>query len=343
MPYVARLRPPLHLPHAADVPDPDSTTLVKSFTAVLLLVYGMPVLVLVLLAIFFPPQTIDFVPPKISEINLSLFTPSPPHISLPTRPQLNVRPKNTLVESDNDTNLTSRSQQSRKPDSVMPDIVSLNKHGDSLWESPNTPKSREVRQSSPTPNPSPAQEQQNPNTLFKTPQPQPQPITPQPKPMQYTPDGLPVLPPLDAPTLAASDPHTSEMQQRLQQMLQQTQANTDGRAGMSGEPSPEAMATDLGRYKMIVYRAVGSRWYPKVNNQLQVLPVGSVRVQYTIYADGTVTTKVLDGGTGTLELLLAISRNAITEAAPFPPFSPAMEKAVGGSYTDDFTFSIYGD
>ena len=88
---------------------------------------------------------------------------------------------------------------------------------------------------------------------------------------------------------------------------------------------------------------MGSRWYPKVNNQLQVLPVGSVRIQYTIYSDGTITTKVLDGGSGTMELLLSISRNSITESAPMPPFSPALLKELGtDSFTDDFTFSIYG-
>jgi len=120
-------------------------------------------------------------------------------------------------------------------------------------------------------------------------------------------------------------------------------ADVQGRAALSGNPSPDAMATELGKYKAIVYRAVGSRWYPKINDQLQVLSVGSVRVQYTIYSTGRVETKVLDGGSATLESLLSISRNSIIESAPLPPFSPALLKELStDSFTDDFTFSIYG-
>jgi hypothetical protein len=103
------------------------------------------------------------------------------------------------------------------------------------------------------------------------------------------------------------------------------------------------MQTELGRYKAKVYRAVGSRWYEKIGKQLQYIGVGSVHIQFTIYSDGTVSTKVLDGGNSTLEMLLSNSRNSITEAAPFPPFTPGMLKQVGDSYTDDFTFSIYSN
>jgi hypothetical protein len=118
-----------------------------------------------------------------------------------------------------------------------------------------------------------------------------------------------------------------------------------GKAGISGAPSPEAMPTDFGKYKALVYQAVGTRWYPKVNNQFQLLGVGSVRIQYTIYSDGTVTTKVLDGGSSSMQMLLSISLNSITEAAPFPPFTPGMLKQLKGedSYTDEFTFSVYGN
>jgi hypothetical protein len=30
-------------------------------------------------------------------------------------------------------------------------------------------------------------------------------------------------------------------------------------------------------------------------------------------------------------------------SSPFDPFSDAMKRDVGESYTDDFTFSVYGD
>jgi hypothetical protein len=104
------------------------------------------------------------------------------------------------------------------------------------------------------------------------------------------------------------------------------------------------MASDLGRYKARVYRAVGSRWYAKVANQLQVLGVGTVHITYTIYSDGHLEIRSdPDAGNPALMLLHSISINSMTEAAPFGSFSDAMKKQVGDSYTDDFSFSIYGN
>ena len=68
-----------------------------------------------------------------------------------------------------------------------------------------------------------------------------------------------------------------------------------------------------------------------------------MHIQFTIHSDGSVDTKVLEGNSGTLQLLLAISLNSIREAAPFDPFTDSMIQDIGDSYTDDFTFSIYGN
>ncbi len=117
--------------------------------------------------------------------------------------------------------------------------------------------------------------------------------------------------------------------------------NVQGRAGMSGQPSPAAMKTDLGMYKALFYQAVGSRWYQKVGQQMQLIGVGSVRVQYTIMPDGTITTRVLDGGNGSMQILLTISVSSIREVSPFRPFPPSMLKDYPNGYTDDFSFSVY--
>jgi hypothetical protein len=122
----------------------------------------------------------------------------------------------------------------------------------------------------------------------------------------------------------------------------EVEQNVHGALGAHGDNSPAAMATELGRYKALVYRAVGSRWYPKVDKQFQLMPAGLVHIQFTIHKDGTVETKVLEGDTPDLQLLLSISVLSIREAAPFPPFTDSMIRDVGDSYTDDFTFSIYG-
>ena len=110
------------------------------------------------------------------------------------------------------------------------------------------------------------------------------------------------------------------------------------------------MATLFGKYKAKVYRAVGSYWYPKVDNQFQLMPAGVVHIQFTIHDDGSVETKVLSGNDASLQILLSVSLNSIREAAPFDAFTPELEKEIareqhndGRSYTDDFSFSIYGN
>jgi hypothetical protein len=131
----------------------------------------------------------------------------------------------------------------------------------------------------------------------------------------------------------------------------QEAADIHGGLGRKGDNSPAAMATVLGKYKQKVYLAVGSYWYPKVDKSFQVLGVGVVHIQFTIHADGTVDTKVLDAGDNSMQTLLSISINSIREAAPYDKFDdwPGLREELikeqggdGSSYTDDFTFSIYG-
>ena len=362
--------------HAARMPyrDPDQTTTtwVLIFVLASLLVHALLVLGILLMSIYLPPDKLNLVTPQNPEVSLSLLPPPPAppppkQQFMPTQPQQNVQPKNTPIISDNNTNLTSRSPTSRKPDSVMPDVTNKNTHGDSLQQSPNSPSTQKPQPAKapptpkqeqpqkpkpnpPQPKPEQPKPQQNPPTpnpsTAQKPPPAPSKAQSPPKPVQYDPNGLPALPAINAPALAPQTPETATQAAQMAvppPLMQQVPADVQGRAALSGNPSPDAMATELGKYKAIVYRAVGSRWYPKINDQLQVLSVGSVRVQYTIYSTGRVETKVLDGGSATLESLLSISRNSITDSAPLPPFSPALLKELGtDSFTDDFTFSVYG-
>jgi hypothetical protein len=75
-----------------------------------------------------------------------------------------------------------------------------------------------------------------------------------------------------------------------------------------------------------------------------VIGVGTVHISYKIYSDGRL--EIVgdpDQNTPALMLLHSISINAMLESSPFEPFSEAMKKEVGDSFTDNFTFSIYGD
>jgi outer membrane biosynthesis protein TonB len=164
------------------------------------------------------------------------------------------------------------------------------------------------------------------------------------QPQQYDPNGLPVLPALDVPTMAPANPDRQE-QASPAVSLPAVAQDSHGALGTHGATSPEAMATELGKYKQAVYAAIGSYWYPDVDSHFQVLPVGMVHIQFTIHQDGSVSdVKVLEGGTtGTLQLLLTISQNSILKGAPYGPFTPGMIKEVGDQYTDDVSFSIYGN
>jgi outer membrane biosynthesis protein TonB len=283
-------------------------------------------------------------------------TPPPPkRLFLPTTPDQQAEHKQAPIESDNDTRMKSKSQVTRTPDSLLPDVDVKQEHPANLQQAPNSPSKQPSQaaqasqgsdqQEKPSPQPPrPSQPQPEPShpstSVTKEPakNPTPHPMTPKPE-VALDPNGLPVLPPIEAPTMA---PASQRQKEEPAFSTPEVAQSVHGALGTHGDTSPAAMATELGRYKAKVYRAVGSRWYPKVDKQFQLLPAGIVHIQFTIHKDGTVDTKVLEGNEADLQLLLAISLNSIREASPFEPFTDSMIREVGDSYTDDFSFSIYG-
>jgi outer membrane biosynthesis protein TonB len=343
--------------------DPESTTMkwVIIFVLLSLLVHAIIIAAILLITLFMPVP--KFVPPQPATTTLTL-TPLPPvpaapkkPLFVPTQPDANAQHKVQPIESANDTDLKSKSKTARAPQSIMPDVTGR-EHAPDLNSSPNVPaKKPEVSSTPPTPRqakpqkPTPPQPQpQQGRQTSSPPAPRPLPPTPPKKaPPQVDENGLPVLPPLNAPTMAppnqAAQPLAPAASQR------QEAASVHGALGRQGDSSPAAMASVLGKYKQKVYLAVGSRWYPKVDSAFQVLGVGVVHIQFTIHSDGTVDTKVLDAGDNTMQTLLAISINSIREAAPYDKFDdyPGLREELikqqggdGSSYTDDFTFSVYG-
>jgi len=302
---------------------------------------------------------------KPPEVALVLAPPPPPAAKpefFPTQPQANAPHKAAPFISDNDAALQSRNQQARKPNSPLPDVTGQPDHSFDLQSTPPALKFDR--------NPTPPAEQPNqkseakPNDATKPAPPDPSAIRPTDNPQrshetavkakpidqQFDPNGLPVLPALNEPTLAPQTPQTQPIPSprkptpASKQSFAVTQSDVQGVVGQPGDNSPAAMATDLGRYKAKVYRAVGARWYEKVASQLQVLGVGTVHINFTIYSDGhMVITADPDASNQSLMLLHSISLNSMTESAPFDAFSPAMKKEVGDSYSDDFSFSIYGN
>jgi outer membrane biosynthesis protein TonB len=348
-----------HSPYEA--PEPSTTTRwVAIFVLLSLLAHAIIIAVIMLITVFMPVPKLVVPVPATTTVTLAPMPPAPAiqqkPIFIPTTPQANAPHKVQPVESANDTELQSKSKTARKPDSIMPDVTGK-PHSPNLNNTPNVrapekpevsstpPSPKQAKPEKPTPpQPNPQQGRQTPS-LTKT-----KPFSPTP-PKNTSPPvdpltGLPLLPMINAPTLAPPDQTSQPLTPAPSQ--QQTAASVHGALGRQGDNSAAAMATALGKYKQKVYLAVGSRWYPKVDNSFQLLGAGTVHIQFTIHSDGTVDTNVLDGGNSSMQMLLSISVNSIREAAPYDPFPPEMVKELisqqggdGSSYTDDFTFSVY--
>jgi hypothetical protein len=317
-----------------------------------------------------PEQAKEDKPPEVSLV-LAEPPPAPKPEFMPTDEDPNAKPQQSPLISDHDNSLKSKNQTARAPNTPLPDATGHKDHALDLHTTPAsraskaqpatppTPKSQQAKpqpqKSVAKPNEATKPEPPDPNAIHPTDNPEKGTVTDQKQspPQQYDPNGLPVLPALDAPALAPQTPQ--ETQPVVQQVQRKAspqaapsfavyQSDVAGAVGALGNNSPAAMATDLGRYKAKVYRAVGARWYQKVNDQIGVLGVGTVHITYTIYSDGRLEIKSdPDSNNPAMMILHSISLNSMTEAAPFDAFSDKMKKEVGDSYTDDFSFSIYGD
>lgn len=344
------------------------------FVLLSLLAHIIAILVVLLISIHMPTPKLPTASQPAPEVTLSLVAPPPKpqpkqRIFMTTNPAAATKtPQKTPVEADVTTALQSQTPKARTPDSILPDMAGKKNMPPNFQETPFSPPSK-TQQTAANPSAQPQKNQQQPTQtqVVQNQPPQPkQPPTP-PKPPEkapptppkppapqvvrnnYPPDGLPVLPPIAAPTIEPQTPVSIAQQMRTPTAarpppsFQLDKSDVSGSQGLLGNNSPAANATDLGRYKAKFYRAVGSRWYAKVGQSFQLLPVGTVRIQYTIHSDGIVDNiKILEGNNSSLQILLSISQNSITEASPFDPFPDSVRKEVGESYTDDFTFSIYG-
>ncbi len=336
-------------------PEPETSRWLVIFIVLSLLAHVVLLLVIVILARFMPPLKIPPTP-KNDETTLSLLpspppTPAPKPQFMPTQPQQDVVHKEQPIQSANDNVLKSKETKANAPDSLMPEVRG-NEHAPDLRTAPQVkaPETPQVSTTQPTPKtPSPQKPvppgPQQPKVTQTTPQPPtPNPAKEQAKPQtrpspQIDPDtGLPVLPPIAAPTMSSS-PQPRPLAPSPSQ--QQAATSMHGALGMSGDTSPAAMATELGKYKQYVYSVVGTYWYPDVNQHFGTIGVGQVSIQYTIHSDGTLTDVSITQGDNFI-ILRDISKNALMAPAPFNRFSDAMLKELGtDSYTDEFSFSVY--
>jgi outer membrane biosynthesis protein TonB len=134
----------------------------------------------------------------------------------------------------------------------------------------------------------------------------------------------------------------SELDWAEQKRNDDVQAQGDRQARLLPSDGPQ-LHSELGAYMAKVRRAIGSIWYPKVEGQMQLVSVGTVRLRVTIHADGTVDVIPLGGDnvSDSAQILRSISLRSIEEAAPFDRFTDSLKAKYGDSYTDEFTFQVY--
>ncbi len=108
-----------------------------------------------------------------------------------------------------------------------------------------------------------------------------------------------------------------------------------------GENSPESKASDLGRYKSKMYRAIGSRWYIMIDKQMSLLGVGSIKAKFFVQANGVIRDIQIAEDSGQTEILEKICLRSIRDSGPFEPFSDNLKQQLGEGYWEEITFSIY--
>jgi outer membrane biosynthesis protein TonB len=118
-------------------------------------------------------------------------------------------------------------------------------------------------------------------------------------------------------------------------------SSMEGGAPDNGAPSIAVKETEEGRYKVKMYRAIGTRWYQYVHMDTGLLNIGTVKIKFYVRSDGTITDLQIATGQDN-SALVAISRRSILEVSgQLEPFSPGMKEKMGDGFWDDVNFSIY--
>ncbi len=325
------------------------SVLVHLFVIGLILLYHLILLLLGLIPAHTATVAVPVQLPHVTLVSPHSYATTPDDPNAPKNP-------NVPVEADHNSVLASNSPFPRVH-TLMPDI-SGRAHSNDVTNTRFSPQTRlpiaQVRNQQPS-------QQQNPNQARSQSQSQAhqqmqqavvqqqseaaKPVehpAPRAKPVQLVdPNGLPVLPPLDAATVLPPNEQAGGGGQPPPS-ISTVQANIQGdTSGITDHISLAAKQTELGQYLAKVKRAIGSVWEPKVQDQLQLVSIGVVRVHVVIHSNGQVDVSPLDGGYEGNSTLMGISMSSIKEAGPFDEFPPSMKAKYGDTFTDDFTFEVY--
>lgn len=309
-------------------------------------------------------------PPTPVETPTLTFLSAPPVPAVKSKPlfintedfqQSNKENPNALLESSHNTELKTDTPTPRNNNLPIPNLMGDPRSGlDPLDMRQSLPRKGSagappspMTQAKSTPPPSPAssstQAKSNPQT--------PPSSTPSPARQMAKNDfigpenALPVLPPQAKQTSPPPDspsPETQSLPKPESPAVPASPASffhrrgeADGANGQTGAPSPEARETPLGRYKSKVMRAIGSRWYLKVDTYNSSLSIGSVTIRYKIQANGVINYAEVKEKTGGNQLFETICMQSILESGPFEPFPESMKLQLGDGFEDEVSFAIY--
>jgi len=102
----------------------------------------------------------------------------------------------------------------------------------------------------------------------------------------------------------------------------------------------DALGTPLGRYKKRIADAIGSRWYHYVNERMDLITTGSVRINFFINSNGHVEDVKIISNDGN-QTLGNFSIQAITAAKIPPPPAELAPSLDDGRFEVTYTFTIY--
>jgi outer membrane biosynthesis protein TonB len=107
-----------------------------------------------------------------------------------------------------------------------------------------------------------------------------------------------------------------------------------------GASSVAAVATPQGRYTKAISDAIYRRWYARVNSQMDLVSLGTVKIHFSLDRRGKVIAPRIISNSGN-EVLASISMAAIMDGS-LPPVPPEVAAAVNSvDIPLDFDFSLY--
>jgi TonB family protein len=161
-----------------------------------------------------------------------------------------------------------------------------------------------------------------------------------PEPLRPPPPVRPVMRTTDSMTLLTTPvPRAKPQPQQSGFQPQLEKTRVEGSITNRGRNAVDAAGTPLARYKKAVNDTIGARWYHYVKDRMDLIAGGSVRISFTIQAEGKVTGIKVESNTANpafAEVCERAVRDAEIAALPPAVAEPLLDQEL--DYTLTFTF-----